>query len=154
MSKPTKQGLDYALNINRKGYPQPSASVNAVPDSSLYQAIDGRIWYFPEITNHWSTKGSTSSTDWYAIDFGKTRDVSKVKMYLYADDKIFGVPENYTLEYKNGNEWVALKGDGVPKLIGNTGNTITFNKVSTTGVRITFQHDTKQVALVELEAYH
>ena len=34
-SKPSKQGFDYALNINRKGFPQPSASVNAVPDSSL-----------------------------------------------------------------------------------------------------------------------
>ena len=31
-------------------------------------------------------------------------------------------------------------------------NTITFNKVSTTAIRITFKHDTKQVALVELEA--
>ena len=73
-SKPSKQGFDYALNINRKGYPLPSASVNTVPDSSLYQAIDGRIWYFPEISNRWSTEGSTSSTDWYAVDFGKARE--------------------------------------------------------------------------------
>jgi hypothetical protein len=41
---------NYALNIWRKNYPMPSASVNSMPDSSMYQAIDGRTWYFPEIT--------------------------------------------------------------------------------------------------------
>jgi hypothetical protein len=152
-SKPSKQGFDYALNINRKGYPQPSGSVNTVPDSSLYQAIDGRIWYFPEITNRWSTEGSTSSTDWYAVDFGKAREVSKVKIYLFADDKVFGVPENYTLEYKNGSDWLALQGASPTSLVGNTVSTITFNKVSTTAIRINFKHQTKQVALVELECY-
>ena len=152
-SKPSKQGFDYALNINRKGYPLPSASVNTVPDSSLYQAIDGRIWYFPEITNRWSTEGSTSSTDWYAVDFGKAREVSKVKIYLFADDKVFGVPENYTLEYKNGNDWHALQVGSATRLVANTESTITFNKVSTTAIRINFKHQTKQVALVELECY-
>ena len=151
-SEPSKKGIDYALNINRKGYPQPSASVNAVPDS-LYQAIDGRIWYFPEISNRWSTEGSTSSTDWYAVDFGKAHELSKIKIYLYTDDKVYAVPEGYKLEYKNVNEWVPLKEQGVSRLIGNTSSTITFNKVSTTAVRITFKHDTQQVALVELEAY-
>ena len=151
--KLSKQGFDYALNINRKGYPQPSASVNAVPDSSLYQAIDGRIWYFPEITNRWSTEGSTSTSDWHAIDFARTQELSDVKIYLFADDKIYAVPDGYKLEYRNGNEWVRLKEEDGSKLIGNTVNTITFNPVSMTGLRITFKHDTKQVALVELEAY-
>ena len=152
-SEPSKKGIDYALNINRKGYPQPSASVNTVPDSSLYQAIDGRIWYFPEISNRWSTDGSTSTSDWYAIDFGKARELSNVKIYLYADDKVFAVPDEYKLEYRSGSEWVPLKEAGVSKLIGNTSSTIAFNNVNTTGIRITFKHDTKQVALVELEAY-
>ncbi len=151
-SERSKKGLDYALNIYRKGYPQPSASVNAVPDS-LYQAIDGRVWYFPEISNRWSTEGSTSTSDWYAIDFGKAHELSKVKIYLYSDDKLYAVPEEYKLEYKSGNEWIPLKEEGVSKLIGNTSSTITFNKVSTTALRITFKHDTKPVALVELEAY-
>jgi len=124
-----------------------------VPDSSLYQAIDGRIWYFPEITNRWSTEGSTSSTDWYAVDFGKAREVSKVKIYLFADDKIYGVPEGYKLEYKNGSDWLALQGASPTSLVGNTVSTITFNKVSTTAIRLNFKHQTKQVALVELECY-
>jgi hypothetical protein len=148
----SKQGVDYALNINRKGYPQPSASINTAPDS-LYQAIDGRIWYFPEISNRWSTEGSTSSMDWYAIDFGKTRGLTRIKIHLYVDDKAFGFPEKLVIEYKNGNQWLPLKEESPPNLVGNTENTVTFDKVSATALRINFKHETKQVALVELECY-
>ena len=52
----SKPSPNHALNIVYKGFPQPSASVNSVPDS-LFQAVDGRIWYFPEIRNRWSTLG-------------------------------------------------------------------------------------------------
>src|SRR5688572_14867979 len=150
--EPSKQGINYALNISRKGYPQASASINTEPDS-LNQAIDGRIWYFPEISNRWSTEGSTSSTDWYAIDFGQTRELSRIETYLYTDDKNFGLPGNYTIQYKNGNEWSPLTSGDSTKLVGNTKNTIVFNKISTTSVRITFKHETKPVALVELACY-
>src|SRR5688572_7766992 len=70
-----KETFNAALNIYRKGFPQPSASVNSTADS-VYQAIDGRIWYFPEISNRWSTQGSNSPSDWFAIDFGQTIKIS------------------------------------------------------------------------------
>jgi Trehalase/F5/8 type C domain len=148
----TKRSTDFALNINRKGFPQPSASVNLVADS-LYQAIDGRIWYFPEISNRWTTEGSTSSTDWYAVDFGQSRELSSAKIYLYTDEKAFHLPEAYSIEFRTGNEWLPVKEESPKKLIGNTASTITFNKVSATGLRVTFKH-AKNVALVELECYN
>jgi hypothetical protein len=43
-----KESSDFALNIRKQGYPSASASVNNVVDF-IYQAIEGRIWYFPEI---------------------------------------------------------------------------------------------------------
>ena len=116
------QPENYALNIWRKGYPVPSASINSTPDSSMYQAIDGRIWYFPEITNRWTTEESTSQNDWYAIDFGEAHELSSVKLYLFADNKTFAVPDAVTIEYKNGGEWipVKLKEQNAGKFIGNT----------------------------------
>jgi hypothetical protein len=146
-----KRSTDFALNIYRKGFPAPSASVNAVNDS-LYQAIDGRIWYFPEISNRWTTEGSKSATDWYAVDFGQPRELSSAMIHLYSDDKTFGLPEDYSIEYRNGNEWFPAKGQSPTKLMGNTVSTITFNKVTATGLRVIFKH-VKQVALVELECY-
>nr|AIA12740.1 F5/8 type C domain protein [uncultured bacterium] len=155
ISNTSKQPANFALNIMGKGYPLPSASVNAVPDSSVYQAIDGRTWYFPEITNRWSTIGSTSVTDWFALDFGKPRDASSVKIYLYADDKIFSAPDSFTIEYKNGGQWlpVKVKEQSPAKPVGNTENMVVFDKVSATGIRINFKHATKAVALCEVECY-
>jgi hypothetical protein len=150
-----KEPFNYALNITRTGYPIPSASVNATPDTSLYQAIDGRIWYFTEITNRWTTEGSTSNTDWYSLDFGQPHDLSSIKIYLVADGKTFEVPDNITIEYKNNNTWklVKLKESNHQKLIANTINEFDFDKVSASHIRINFHHVKKQVAISEVECY-
>jgi hypothetical protein len=155
VKRSAKEPVDYALNIARKGYPIPSASVNAEPDTSLYQAIDGRIWYFTEITNRWTTAGSTSTNDWYALDFGQSHDISSVKIYLVTDSARFGVPDAVSIDYKSNNKWmpVHLKNQNTIKLPGNTSNTMVFDKVNTTAIRINFTHTGKQVAVSEIECY-
>ena len=144
-----------ALNIIHKGFPVPSASVNSVPDSSLFQAIDGRIWYFSEITNRWTTLGSTSATDWFALDFGQPREVSGVKIYLFADGETFGPPESVSIEYQRNDKWlpVKLKEANKAKPVSNTVNTLVFDKVTASGIRINFKHKTKEVAVSEVECY-
>jgi len=151
-----RRASDIALNIWDKGFPKPTASINSEPDS-LYQAIDGRIWYFPEITNRWSTYGSSSASDWYALDFGKVRSVSSAKLYFFEDDKIFGKPDDYSIEYWDGREWQKVNEKSrIPVLpVGNTVNTINFDKVSTTGVKFIFRNKSMKlaVAMVEIELY-
>jgi hypothetical protein len=150
----TSQPENYALNIWRKGYPKPSASVYTMPDSSMYQAIDGRIWYFPEITNRWTTEGSMSSMDWYALDFGTTHEISSIKLYLYADEKSFVAPDTVAIEYQNGSEWVPVKVEQQPKkFIGNTVNTIAFDKITTNKIRINLKHTEMHIAVSEIECY-
>ena len=105
-----KDPLNVALNINYKGYPVPSSSINAIPDS-LFQAIDGRTWYFPEISNRWSTLGSTSDSDWYAVDFGAPKNISTIKVALFADGKTFGAPEQIQFEYNDGGKWRPLQAE-------------------------------------------
>ncbi|QHT70029.1 glycogen debranching protein [Rhodocytophaga rosea] len=152
---PVKQASNVALNVHRKGYPLPTASVNALADTSIYQAIDGKIWYFPEITNRWTTVGSTSHTDWLAIDFGKPFEISSAKIYPFADGNTFAAPDDFTIEYQKGEQWIPVKltPDKPVKLIGNTGNTIGFKKITATAMRITFKHELKQVAISEIEYY-
>lgn len=144
--------IDYALNIRRKDYPKPSTSVNSVPDSSMYQAIDGKIWYFPEVTNRWTTLGSTSETDWYSLDFGQPREISRANIYLVADGEKFSVPDEINIEYLNGDKWLPVKSNSI-KLVGNTSNTIVFDKTTATAVRFNFKHVGKQVAVSEIECY-
>jgi hypothetical protein len=150
-TKTEKTARNLALNIAKKDFPRPDASVNTIPDS-IFQAIDGRIWYFPEISNRWTTEGSNSNTDWYAIDFGAMVDVSNVKLYFYEDGKKFGVPDEVTIEYQVNDEWVPLVQKDVNRnMIGNTLNTIEFEKTGMRKIRINFRHEGKDVALTEVE---
>ena len=148
------QSTSYALNIYQKSYPVPSASINAV-DTALYQAIDGRIWFFPEITNRWTTSGSTSSSDWYALDFGQPREISTITIYPVAYDTTFKAPENFLVEYFSNSIWIPAKvtNQQPEKPIGNTVNTLKLEKIKTDKIKISFRHAINQVAISEIECY-
>jgi len=150
--KPNARPINVALNLRKKDSPIPTASVNNVPDS-LYQAIDGRVWYFPEIRNRWATTGSTSTTDWYAVDFGTSKQISGINLFLFADHLRFDISDAVTIEYKAGNEWKSVERSENQKLTGNTSNTIRFAPISTEAIRVTFEHKQKQIALTELECF-
>jgi hypothetical protein len=151
----TRHPLNVALNVQRKGYPLPTASINTMPDTSLYQAIDGKIWYFPEVVNRWTSEGSRSTKDWFAIDFGKPSEISSANLFLFADGKSFGAPDDLLIEYDSSGRWVPVKMQtaGPIKLTGNTRNSIHFEKVKATTMRITFHHESNQVAVSEVEYY-
>lgn len=150
----TPEKDNYALNIWKKGFPAPTASVNTVKDT-LFQAIDGKKWYFKEISNYWSTDSTFNESDWYALDFGKEIEISSVNLSLYTDGKRFDLPETYSLEYRKGDQWIpfAFKAGKPIKLIGNTTNTIELIKQKTIGIRFSFRHPEKAVALAEFECY-
>lgn len=148
----TKQPVNLALNITRKGYPTPSASVNAIPDS-LYKAVDGRAWYFPEISNWWSTEGSASPADWYALDFGKPQSLTTIKLHFMTDDKRFSLPDQVTVEYQSEGKWLPLPLKEPFAPVSNTVSTINFEKITASSLRFTFGHIARHVAISEVECY-
>ena len=129
-----------------------TASVNTIPDS-VYQLVDGRIWYFPEITNRWTTQGSSSTNDWIEIDFGKARELSMIKIYLFADGRNFTVPDSVIADYQTDAEWQPVKLSRPDKLTGNTVNTMKFDKITASKIRLNFRHSAMHVAVVEVECY-
>jgi hypothetical protein len=140
----------------KTGFPKPSASVNNEPDTSMFQAIDGRIWYFPEIINYWSSFGSMTTKDWYAVEFDKEKSVSQIKLYLYTDNKTFFVPDSITVEYGNGEKWLpAMISNQTPAaLTANTSNDLQISNVTAKAVRINLFHQkNKQAAFTEVEIY-
>lgn len=143
---------DVALNISGKGFPRPSASVNNA-DTTLNFAIDGRAWYFPEVHNWWTSQGSASKTDWYAIDFGKMVEVKEVALCFVDDGKGFRVPDACRLETWDGHQWVpATKGAGAV-IRKNTKSLLVLNPVKTDRLRVVMEHSGAQVAITEFEAH-
>jgi hypothetical protein len=152
--EPQKQ--NFALNIVKKGFPKPSASINNNPDTSLFQAIDGRVWYFPEIINYWSTRGSQTAKDWYALEFDKSKRISEIRLYPYVDNKTFFVPDSLYIEYSNGKNWlpIIISKQTPAGLTANTCNDIQFTEANAAAIRVNLMHRlNRQVALTEIEAY-
>ena len=93
--------------------------------------------------------------DWYALDFDQPRQISSVKIYPVADGKTLEAPEQFIIEYLQGDKWVpvTVKSLNPTKPLGNTVNVIEFEPVISNATRIHFIHHGKQVAISEIECY-
>jgi hypothetical protein len=144
-----------AVNLLKQGFPSPSASINATPDA-MFAAIDGRVWYFPEVPKYWTNLGSKTATDWYGVDFGAGRLVHNVRLYFYSDGKEFNPPASYTLQYWTGTEWAEIPGatktPAVP--FGDGENAISFQRMKISRLRVVFTNPPdSSIALVQIKAY-
>jgi hypothetical protein len=151
--KPVAAPVDIAVNLPRFGYPAPSASVNP---ADVYGAVDGRVWYFDNVHNGWTTTGSQNKTDWYAIDFGAPQTIRSARLYFYADGKVFAAPARCNLQYGTGSTWVDAAGSRSPKApIANGENVVEFAKpIRTQKLRAVFARPVKgSIDLVELKVY-
>jgi hypothetical protein len=147
--------VDLAVNVFRNGFPSPSASINSSPQA-LYQALDGRVWFYPDVKKYWTTQGSQSAEDWFSVDFGAEKPVSSVKLYFYSDGSQFNVPVSYTLQYWKGQDWADIpnvqKSPASP--LGNGENTVTFASMNISTLRVSFTNPAQSAtALVEIKAF-
>ncbi|HTH56659.1 MAG TPA: discoidin domain-containing protein [Cyclobacteriaceae bacterium] len=146
----TAATLNQALNISKKDFPKITSSVNA---DSAFQMTDGRIWFFNEVRNRWSTWGSTSTEDWLEIDFGDPRKISQLKLYPFVNS-VFSVPTLLKFEAKMNGEWQRISTLDVPKTIEpNTSNEWKISPTTTLAIRIRFKHTYRPVAFTEVECY-
>jgi hypothetical protein len=147
--------VDIAVNLSKAGFPSPSGSFNNVPQA-LYQALDGRVWFYPEVSKYWTSMGSQAAQDWFSIDFGAPKPVSSARLYFYSDGARFMAPTNYTLQYWTGTAWAEIpnmqKTPAIP--LGNGENTITFEPLTTSRVRAVFTNQGKAAtALVQMKVF-
>jgi len=89
--------VDLAVNVGLPTFPVASASSTASPES-MAEAIDGRLWFFPEILNGWSpAKATGGDTSWYAVDFGQRRKIATIDLYFFDDGQLSGVKYSFRL---------------------------------------------------------
>ncbi len=152
---PRPAEVDLAVNYSHQGSPVPSASAGDMP-AGLFQAVDGRVWFYPEVRNYWSDAGSQAATDWYSLDFGREQSFRSVRLYFYADGTQFQAPAKYTLQYWTGRDWADVPSPRMtPALpLANGENTITFAPLRTSRLRAVFTNPRgAAVALVEMKAF-
>jgi DUF1680 family protein len=76
--------------------------------------------------------------EWVQYDFEKPETISKTKVYWFDDGPDGGcrIPDEWELQYKTGNTWKAVKAKTPYKVTKDGWDSLTFEPVKTTGVRI------------------
>jgi hypothetical protein len=154
---PQHRSDDVAVNVGLPGFPVAAASTSISP-GSIAEAIDGRLWFFPEIPNGWSPATTASGdTSWYSIDFGQSRKIASVEAYFRGDKSSYKPPRDYTVQYKAKDGWEDAPEQRRDPLkpIANGRNRVTFPVIDTSALRIVF-HGPKtpvELQLIEVEAF-
>ncbi|GJG87184.1 hypothetical protein tb265_23650 [Gemmatimonadetes bacterium T265] len=111
---PVRRAIDLAANLVPTDFPLASASGNA-DAASLHGAVDGRVWFFPEVPNGWSTAGSAHAEDWFAVDFGRPVRVGAAELSFADDGRTVAAPAAYRVQVWRDGAWadVARRGPAV-----------------------------------------
>jgi hypothetical protein len=152
---PRPSPANLAVNLTRNGFPAPSASTKGNA-RDLYQAIDGRVWFYPEVRNYWTNIDAKNKSDWFCVDFGRPETVGSARLCFYGDGARFKAPTNAAIQYWTGQDWVdvpnAKNSPARPLVSGET--TITFSSVQTSRLRAVFANPRNaSVALVEMKVF-
>lgn len=147
---PVERPIDLALNLHKTGFPHANASINAdVP--SLYPSVDGRVWFFPEMPNGWSTEGGKGE-QWFSIDFGKPVPIHVAEISFFADGKRFAAPAGYRLQVLRKTTWVDVAHDDHP--LANGVSKVSWQSTPARHLRLLFRVPPgKTVRLVELKVF-
>lgn len=147
---PVMRRIDLAMNMVPDQFPKGAASVNA-DVKALHQALDGRVWFFPEIANGWDVPKGAGAEQWFAVDFGKEVSLTAAELSFFAGAG-YAAPASYRLEAWVGDRWVAV-GENAKPFAGGV-NADHFAPVKTTRLRAVFKTPTdKAMRLIELKAF-
>jgi hypothetical protein len=139
--QPPPPAGNLALNARGEGHPRASASFTSRYDK-VEMANDGRIVLGPSPHNRWTAFGSPNAEDWLEIDFGKAEEAGRIDLYIYDDRGGVQPPSRYTVEHWDGEAWreAAAQVRSPPLPAGGIQNTVVFEKVRTSKIRVVFLH--------------
>jgi len=146
---PIAPRVNLAMNLYATGFPHGNASINA-DAASLYKALDGRVWFFPEMPHGWSTQGSTGA-HWYAVDFGKAVLTTAAELAFAADGAGTQAPQSVRVQSFSGKQWRDV---GRVKPLANGVTKLTWTPRPTQQLRLFFTVPKgKVVRLVQLKVF-
>ena len=154
--RPRARRIDLAVNVGVADGPIASAS-SSDPASPAAEAIDGRLWFFPEIANGWSPLARDGASSWYAIDFGHPQTLGSVELYFFSDGASFKVPASFQLQYESASGWrdIPLNTGKPEPPVANGETRLLFSPITTNKIRVILSNPAapSRVRLIEAEAF-
>ncbi len=152
--RPPARRIDLAVNPGFPYGPLASAS-SADPASPVVQAIDGRLWFFPEISNGWSPSAADfNASSWYQIDLRTSQSIGSIELYFFADGERYQPPSSFLLQYLGDNGWKDIPAEiRTPQIpIAGGENCISFPTLRAQQLRILFANPPAPARLRLIEA--
>jgi len=148
----TLHRIDLAVNPGFPYGPLSSAS-SADPAAPAEQAVDGRLWFFPEISNGWSPS-APAGTSWYQIDLRTPQTIGSVELYFFADGEHYQPPPSFQVQYEINAGWkdIPMQARAPQIPLANGENRISFPPVRTQQLRIVFKNPPTPARLRLIEA--
>lgn len=100
---PIVRPINRAVQLVRGEYPKPGASTGGDAEA-LHDAVDGRVWFYPELPNGWSSAPSPAE-QWFELDLGKPVRLERAELAFFADDRRFAAPAAYRLQAMTPQGW-------------------------------------------------
>jgi len=112
-----------------------SKTIKAINDQ--IEPVDSKDQQAPYF--HWWPKKDT--TEWVQYDFDAPHTISSSKVYWYDDGPFGGcrIPANWKILYLKDGQWVPVKNTSAYEIAKDKYNTVTFETVSTTALRLEVQ---------------
>jgi hypothetical protein len=149
--------VDLLVNPGVPDGPIATASSSITP-AAIEQAIDGRLWFFPENPNGWTpAPENTGQPSWYSIDLRQNRTIGLVKLYFFSDGKQYQVPSEFQLQTLTPSGWQNIQGQqhSPQQPIANGENDITFPAITTQNLRVVISNPSAPATfrLIEIEGF-
>ncbi|MFW2829368.1 MGH1-like glycoside hydrolase domain-containing protein [Sphingomonas sp. ID0503] len=102
---PAPRPLAKSIQLVRSGFPRALASSGSDPEK-LHDALDGRVWFFPELPNGWESS-SVKAQEWFAIDFGEPMEIGAGELSFFEGGN-FAAPTRVRIQYQGPKGWTDL----------------------------------------------
>lgn len=155
---PIERRIAKSVQLNSTtAYPRGKVSVPGFNSSTLYPAIDGRIWFFPEVdvANGWSAPIGNGTDMWFEIDFGNSTATSAADLaFLANEEQGFDVPETYKIQAMVGDSWVDAPDAKYIEAVANGITEVEWKEVTSQNIRVLFMPKMgMRTRLVEFKVY-
>ncbi|MBB3693258.1 MGH1-like glycoside hydrolase domain-containing protein [Sphingomonas sp. BK580] len=131
---PVARPIDRAVQLVRGQFPRPSASSGTAAEN-LHDAVDGRVWFFPELPNGWSSDGG--GAQWFAVDLGRPTRLERAELAFFADGAQVAAPRSYKVQAWDGARWRDVAVRGTAPLANGITHAI-WQPLTTSRVRVLF----------------
>ncbi|MDO7840823.1 MGH1-like glycoside hydrolase domain-containing protein [Sphingomonas immobilis] len=141
--------VDLAVNLVRSDFPRADASSGRDPEK-LHDAIDGRLWSFPESPNGWDSTAK-GATEWFSLDLGKSVSLRSAELSFFAGGT-FAPPSAYRLQYWAKEGWIDLSSTSLRHTV--TTSASAWQPVSAQRLRVVFtKRPGTQIRLSEVKLF-